>query len=62
MKINKHYQRGSKILKKIKTTQFTTTTDTLTIIKAVMEAAFDAAINTTNNIIETFLKSNTEAA
>ena len=38
------------------------TTDTLTITEAVTEAAFDAAINTTNDIAEAFLKSNTEAA
>ena len=39
--------------KKIETTtQPTTTTDALTITEAVTEAAFDAAINTTNDIIE----------
>ena len=49
--------------KKIETTtQPITTTDALTITEAVTETAFDAAINTTNNITETFLKSNTEAA
>ncbi len=35
--------------------------DTLIIIEAVIEVAFDAAINTINDITETFLKSNIEA-